>query len=318
MVKPARPLRFKIERHKIVSREQWLALRAGDITASVIGALFNVHPFTTPMQVFAEKTGVEGMEDEDSGVMRRGRRLEPVVGACFLEDHPGWRVVKANVYLRAPALRLGATPDFFLVDPSGRRGVLQAKTVTPHGFKRHWTEDTPPTWVALQCLTEMMLTRRDLGMIAAFVDTGYRCDTYYYEVPRHPAAERRLQDAVAQFWQDVGAGRTPAFDYSRDASLLPVFYPRETPGKVVDWRGDNEVPALLDERDVLKDEIAAKIARKDTIETELKFKMGDAEAALVPGYRVTLKLQHRKEHVVKASSFRMLRITQEKPETPSP
>jgi predicted phage-related endonuclease len=306
-----RPLRMKIERHP-TAPGQLHPLRASDVTASVAAALVGLHPYQTAMGLFAEKTGVEMPSIDDSTAMRRGRLLEDAVARAFLEDHAGWKVTKANVYLRAPLLRFGASPDFFVIDDNGRKGVLQAKTVAPHVYKRIWTDQTPPTYIVLQCLIEMMLARVDLGIVAALIVDGYRFELRTYNIPRHPAAERRLQDAVAQFWSDIAAGRTPNVDYARDASLLPVLFPHHVERKIVDLRGDNHLPELLDELEVVKAEIKDKIARKDAIETEMKFKMGDAEAALVTGWRITNRDQHRKEHTVKASDFRQLRIARDK------
>jgi predicted phage-related endonuclease len=309
-VRLPRPRRLKTERHKLALGEL-SPLRPLDVTASEFAALVGMHPHKTGMGLFAEKTGVEMPRDEDSVVMRRGRLLEDAVARAFLEEHPGCKLTKANEYVRAPLLRLGASLDYRLIDELGRKGVAEMKTTAPLSFKRYWTEDTPPTHVTLQCLVQMMLTNSEIGVVAVLVVDGYRFDLHTYNIPRHHAAERRIQDAVAQFWADIAAGRTPDIDYARDASLLPVLYPHHVERKVVDLRADNELPALLDEREALKEEIAAKIARKDEIETEMKFKMADAEAALVPGWRITLRDQHRKEHMVKASDFRVLRIARE-------
>jgi predicted phage-related endonuclease len=249
--------------------------------------------------------------DEDSVAKRRGRLLEAAVARAYLEEHPGCKLTKADVYVRAPLLRLGASLDYWLLDEQGRKGVAEMKTCAPHVFKRSYTADTPPTYHALQCLTQMMLTDSEIGVVAVLVVDGYRFELHSYDIPRHPAAERRIQDGVAQFWSDVEAGRTPKIDFAHDSSLLPILYPHHVEGKIADLRGDNALPELLDERERLKDEIAAKIARKDEIETEVKFKIADAEAALVSGWRITHREQHRKEHMVKASDFRVLRVVRE-------
>src|SRR5262245_34246671 len=311
-MKRARPHRLKTERFRMPAEQQWPAQRAGDLTASVIGALFGLHPRETAGGLFAKLTGVKGLDREDNAVMEHGRELEPLVAKYFLRDHVGWKVTKARVYVRAPMLRFGATPDFFLIDDQGRRGVLEAKTTTPKRFAEEWTDQTPPTWIALQCLSQMILTRAEIGWVSVLIDDGWKFQRHHYPIPRHEAAERRILDAVTQFWADVAAGREPKYDYVRDASLLPVLYPHHVAGKVVDWRGDNELPAKLDELEQLKAEIAEKTERKEAIETELKFKMADAEAAVVTGWRITNREQHRKEHTVKASDFRVLRIAREK------
>ena len=48
-----------VERHEITSREAWLELRKQDVTASTIAALFNCHPYTTALRLYAEKRGTE-------------------------------------------------------------------------------------------------------------------------------------------------------------------------------------------------------------------------------------------------------------------
>jgi predicted phage-related endonuclease len=309
-MKTARAKRLRVQRFRITSREQWLALRAGDVTASGVGALFGLHPYQTPMGLFAEKTGVL-MKDEDSIAKRRGRLLENAVAKAYQERHPNYKIVKAKHYYRATDLRLGATPDFIMIDDQRQRVALQAKTVAPLAFKRSWTDTTAPTWISLQCLTEAMLMRADYGVIAALVVDGYHFDLHEYVVPRHDAAERRIREGVAKFWDDVAVGRTPEFQ-AADRSLIAVMYPREQPGTAIDLRGDNELPMLLRRRERYKDLIEQMTERQRAIETRLMAQIGSNEAALVNDWRITFKQQHRKEYTVKATDFRVLRIAREK------
>jgi predicted phage-related endonuclease len=305
-----RTKRLKVERFRIVSREQWLALRANDVTASGVGALFGLHPYQTPRGLFAEKTDVL-TEDEDTVAMRRGRLLEDAVAKAYQERHPSYKILKARHYYRAAELRLGATPDFLMLDDKRQRAVLQAKTVAPLTFKRSWTDETPPTWISLQCLTEAMLTRAAYGVIAALVVDGWHFDLHEYVVPRHEAAERRICEAVAKFWDDVSHGRAPEFQPA-DRSLIATIYPRQTPGSTVDLRASNEWPTLLRRRERYKHLIEQATARQRAIETRLMAEMGLHETALVNDWRITFKQQHRKEYTVQATDFRVLRIAREK------
>ena len=310
-MKPARRRTMKIARIPITSREQWLALRKEDITASVVGALFGLSPYLTPAQLYAEKTGKLDPDEPDLMALRRGRLLESAVAEAFLEEHPGWKVVKARTYYRDVHRRLGATPDYHLIDPNGRKGVLQAKTVAPYVFKKSWSDETAPTWITLQTLTEALLTRSEFAMIAALQVDGFKFALNVYEVPRHEAAERRIQDAVAKFWDDAEHGKAPAIDYERDGALLAAMYPHHREGASVDLRADNEILGLLEEREKIKADMSNGRTRVDAIETEIRAKITDNEIALVNGWRLTLREQHRKEHTVKATSFRVLRATRE-------
>jgi predicted phage-related endonuclease len=304
----------QIVRIPITSRDQWLAEHNKDVTASTVGALFGLSPYLTPGQLFYQKTGKLDPDEPDSVVLRRGRLLEGAVAQAFLEENPGWKITKAHHYYRDVKRRLGATPDYHLIAPDGRKGVLQTKTVSGFAFKRSWSDETTPVWIALQTLTEAMLTRSDFGMVAALQIDGYKFELNTYTVPRHEPAERRIQDAVEQFWANAERGIAPAIDYARDSALIAAMYPHHREGASIDLRGDNELPMLLAEREALKANVTVDEERIEAIETEIREKLTDNEIGLVTGWRLTLREQHRKSYTVGPASFRVLRATREQAE----
>lgn len=301
-----------IERHEITDNETWLGWRKNDITASTIGALVGNHPYETALGLFVAKSGFE-LPPLDSDVLWRGLLYESAVAMAAGQKHPEWKITKANEYLRDPEARIGATPDFYVEgDPRGRM-ILQAKTVAPREFKANWTDDQPPFWISLQTICEAMLDDAALGIVAALVVDPYRPFVQLYEVPRHPGAEARLRSAVAQFWQDVKDGREPNPDYGRDSDLLAALYPSEVPLKAIDLISDNRLPEILAERADIKKRMKADEARCKEIETEVKFKLGDAEIGTLLNWHITWKTQRRAEHWVKASEFRVMRISDRRP-----
>jgi|SRR5580765_813446 predicted phage-related endonuclease len=299
-----------VERHKIVHMsEAHQLLRKGDITASKTGALFDVHPYETRLKLFVEKSGVE-FPTEETKTMRRGRWLEPTIGKAVSELRPDWTIEQANVYLRDPELRLGATPDFFIIgDPRGL-GVLQAKSVAPSVYRRDWLDGTePPLWITLQCLTEMMLADAAFGVIAALLVDPHQMDCVLLDVPRNPSAEIKIVGAVCKFWKQVAAGEEPAADYGRDAAVIAALAPQEVAGKAIDLAGDNYLPDLLAQRAQLKARIKVDEERCEEIETEVKFKMRDAERIVgIDGWRVTFKTGDRAGYTVPPKKLRTLRI----------
>jgi predicted phage-related endonuclease len=298
-----------IERIEITSREQWLALRKPDVTASVVASLFGCHPYVSALKLYLAHSGVE-FDEADNRVFRRGRLMEPTVALAVSEERPDWRIEKCDSYYRDPDLRLGATPDFLIHgDPRGL-GVLQTKTAAPYIYQRDWEGGaTVPFWVQLQVLTEAMLTDAAFGVVAVLEINAFDLALSIIEVPRHPAAEQRIRDAVAKFWDDVAAGREPAPDYGKDAELLKMIAPREVADKSIDLSGDNELPALLDQRAEIMTAMKGYEARKDEIETMLKFIMRDAESVVgLPDWNITWKTTHRAEYVMKAKDIRTLRI----------
>ena len=304
-----------VEHIPITSREEWLELRKRDVTASTIGALFGVHAWQTIAGLHAEKCGMEmPSPDPASSVIRRGNALESVVAAEVAKQRPEWRIRKNDLYLREPHARLGATPDFCIDgDPRGL-GVLQTKTIGSYGFKKYWVGDygeepTAPMWIILQNITEVMLADAAFGAIGVLVIGDFAFDCHVIEVPRHRPTEHKIRVAVNSFWQALEAGHVPTIDYARDGDLLKLMYPREVEGKVIDLRGDNRIVELCEIRARNAAMIAIAEKAKKAAETEMREKLGDAEIAVVQGWKVSLKTTHRPEVVQKAVDYRVLRTS---------
>jgi predicted phage-related endonuclease len=297
-----------VERRPIIDREQWLAWRRQDVTASAVAALFGAHPYLSALKLYLEKCGIEFPEN-DNAVFRRGRRMEPGVAIAVAEERPEWTIRPAREYLRAPELRLGASPDFYIDgDPRGL-GVLQAKSAAPSVYDREWG-DGPPFWITLQTLAECILSDAAFGVAAALRVDAYDMDCAIHEIPRHRGAETRILAAVAQFWDDIEHGREPDPDYGKDAELIKIIAPREAAlDKAIDLSGNNELPELLAERALLMARQRQDDARCKEIETEIKFLMRDAAIVSgLPEWRITWKTEPRKGYTVAPSEPRVLRI----------
>jgi len=305
---------MKIEKRRIDTREEWLEWRKSDVTASTIGALFDCHPYQTALKLYAEKRGTEFIV-EDNKVMRRGRWMEPAVAKAVMETRPGWVLEQGTEYLRAPDLRIGATPDFFIYGDQRGTGILQAKSVSPSVYARDWNDGKEvPLWIILQAVTEAMMTNADFIVVAALLVDAHNMDVAIHEMERSPAAEEKIIKAVAQFWKDVENGHEPPPDFGRDADTIKAIWRAEKDKDAeVDLTGLNHLPALLDERETHKADIKQMEARIDEIENEIKFLMKDAAVGVgLPGWRVTYRTSHYKSYVVKERDSRILRVTDQR------
>jgi hypothetical protein len=296
-----------IQRWTITGREEWLARRKPNINGSEIGALFGCSPFMTPYALYAEKAELAALPDIDNDAMRRGRIMEPAVAQAIREQHPDWSIVKADDYVWSPDWRLGCTPDFWISAPStARHGVLQAKSVAKPIFDAEW-QDGPPQWIVLQTLQEMMLADVSWGVIGALVLSTFTVDLKLFEFTRHAGAEAKMIAEAKRFWADVEAARPPKPDYAADGDVIKAIYARDD-GPTLDLSRDNRMPELLDRHEQLAAMGRHAETEMKAIKAEIADKLGAAAAATVPGWQITNKLQHRKETVQKASSFRVLRI----------
>lgn len=310
--------RTGVECIPIKSRADWLSLRHRDVTASEIGGLFGCHPYRSTLQIFADKTG-NGVDRGDNSAMRRGRILESAVAAAVGQERPEWAIVKASTYLRDPALRLGATPDWYVTDPERGRGILETKTADPSVFERDWANGVPLAWT-LQCLVQMMLAGAAWGAVAVLV-TSRDYPVFIYDVPRHAGAEAKIAAKVREFWTAVEGGAAPAADFTKDGGIIAAMFPRETLA-TVDLSADNRMPEILDRRSQLGEVIKTAEAEKEAIDAEIKQKIGEAAMATLPGYLITWKSQDRVDtatmtdawkaegRAIPKKSHRVLRVTE--------
>lgn len=298
-------------------RAAWLRARGRDITASVVGALFGEHEFTTLFELWAAKTGRLARRDEETPAMQRGRLLEPVAVQLLREQYPAWRIehnAAENVYFRDPAYRLGGTPDVIVHAPDRGDGVIQIKSVEASVFRRKWLDEDgnaePPLWIALQATLEAYLTGSRWAAVAPLV-IGHGLEMPLIEVPIIPGIIDAMRAKSLEFWDMVAEGREPAPDYARDAAIIERIYGEGDAFHEVDLTADNRIPALIAERRECMAERDAANARISEIDAEVKAKLGAAHIAHIPGGRkITWKPQKRAGFFVEPKTTRALRYPQ--------
>lgn len=291
----------------VEGREDWLAMRRQDVTASEVAALFGRHPYATMLSLYAEKAGLVQGQAEENDAMRRGRWMEPAIIAACAEapEFDGRWIDRASHYYRSPSLRLGATPDAYVRGIEGEPlEPLDAKSVSSFVFDTQWSEG-PPLHIQLQVLVQAMLLRAPRGWVACAVMTP-ELPLTVYEVPRHEKAEAMILDAVAAFWKAVEAGEAPE-PTAGDHPTLSALFPTVEKPEPLDWTADDEVQKLLDERASLKEEISPKDGRLKEIDALLKARIGAHETAVAAGWKVTWKERAAYTTTVKAA--RVLRVT---------
>lgn len=300
----------------ITSREQWLAARRQDVTASTVGGLLGVSDYVTAYGLWALKSGRIEEDPEDNPAMKRGRLLEPVALQLLAEERPGWAIEAPGVYLRDPAVRLGATPDAYATRPDiAGRGVVQVKTTTETVFRSKWVDpDTrdvvPPLWIVAQAIVEAHLSGAAWACVACLV-VGYGLDLHVVDVPIHSGLINRIRAEVVEFWRRVAEGDPPPADYGRDAAIIAGLY-ADDDGSEIDLSDDERIADLITERAKLKaieaQGSAAEKARKP-IDTEIVHRLGNAtRARLSGGVTVEAKTVKRSGFTVAPSSYRTVKV----------
>jgi hypothetical protein len=298
-------------------RGAWLAARNFDVTASVAAAVFGVHPYVTPYQLWAIKTGRLSPEpEEESEAMERGNLLEPVVVEMIRRRHPDWTVTYGNdrAYFRNPELRIGATPDAF-VDRPDRYGttLCQIKTASESAFRDHWLdpetgEIVPPTWIAVQAITEATLTGCASACVAVVVITWRgTLQLHIVDVPIHLRLWKRLVDKVAEFWAMVDSGKEPDPDWSRDgAAVLDVY--RESQPERRDLTGDPDIDATVERYLDAKATATAATRILDDLRPRIVRALGPAEVGETTRWEISARTTTRTGPLGQPVQSRALRI----------
>ena len=147
----------------------------------------------------------------------------------------------------------------------------------------------------------MMVCGRSRGVLAIMVRAP-SFPLHLFNVARHPAAEARILDAVAEFWRMWDAGEHPQPQTA--AGLAEMV----SDGSHRDFSGDNEIVALLAERAELMPVRRDAEKRLDEIDGAIKERLGPASTAWCPGWSLTFKSQTRRETVLPEKQFRVLRV----------
>jgi hypothetical protein len=303
-----------IETLPLVDRLQWLAARRDYCGASEIAALIGLHPWLSPFELWARKTG-RLPEAEETPAMRRGRLLEPVAIDIVAEDHPSWTVARnpvpgGKMFIDRRA-RIACTPDAIAIDPLRGRGVVQVKSVSPRVYRREWRnaegEIELPLWVAVQASVEAALTESRWAAVAALVvEDVIAC--HVIDVPLLKGIVERVKAEVRTFWKHVERETQPAPDYGRDLNAIKLLN-LETVPSVGPVEIDNEdLVNALAEHVLCAADLKALKARQDKAEALIRSVMGAHETALAGDWFFSNKPVSRKAYTVKETTYRALRI----------
>lgn len=301
-------------------RKAWLAARQKDVTASVIGALFegqdgsSLHPYMTRLGLWLLKTGRAKDDAADDGAILRGRILEVAAVEYLRELRPDWTIqhnARENIYYRDPDARIGATPDVIVECPQRGRGVVQIKSVEASKYRREWLDSEGvadvPLWIQLQATTEAHMTGAQWAAVCPMV-VSYDLQMPIIDVPLMPGVMEAVRARVDDFWQAIAEDREPIIDYSRDGILLSKMHAIGDPNEAVDLRETiPDLVGLLSDRAMLVDKKNATEAAIDRVDTQVKAALGSAEEGFIGDGRSITWRTHRRGTGREAVTFRQLR-----------
>ena len=273
-------------------RDAWLALRATNVGASEVAALFDAQPAYAPGRFALWQVKAGRMEPEPVGNerVRWGLLLEDAIAAAAAERE-GWRVLP-GVFATADRCRgLSATLDRIIAEPGEAEraegltgpGALELKNVDWLTHRAKWGEE-PPLHILLQLQAQLACTGFEWGALAALVGGN---DLRIYRYRRREKVIAEIERRVAAFWQSVRVGAAPNADASDSATRALAAIEPEVVDEPADLTADPEAAILAaDFAAAAKEEKAAEKRRKEAGNRLLQ-KLGGHRWAKVPGWRVS-------------------------------
>lgn len=262
-------------------RTQWLAERRTGIGGSDIAAILGLSKWRTPLQVYQEKRGEIGGQD-DNAAMRWGRYLEPVVRQAYA-DETGREVRAAPDMLRHPrhAFLLANLDGFVSADQPGTRiaRIFEAKTArSADGWGEVGSDEIPQPYL-LQVQHYMGVTGFGVADVAVLIGGS---DFRIYEVPADPELQEMIVDAAADFWSRVQRGDPPEPVTVSDAVAR---WGRTSKSDLV--MADGETIAAVARIRALRAQIASLEAQEDQARAVVMRALGECDT-LVDGAGKTL------------------------------
>lgn len=185
---------------------KWLDWRRKGIGASSVGALFDVHPFTTKQDLWKEiVSGVS--QDVETFYMRRGKEIEaaimPLLRKQFGLD------IREQVCLEDkefPVIR--ATLDGW-VPEAGM--VFEIKYI--NSFDRYKNITAPPQYHRLQIQQQMMVANAAIGFYVCSQDgINYKILMEYPD----PQMQAEIRHRVRDFWENYVVKKVPPSAVNKD------------------------------------------------------------------------------------------------------
>lgn len=285
----------------------WLELRKTGIGASEIAMVLGESPYGSALELYANKIGRFEKDLADNEAVYWGKKAEPLIVEAYAE-RTGRGTRRANKLLRSTRYPWAlCTLDGETWEAANDQDPwpFEAKNVTI--FKAGEWADGAPSHFYYQVQQQLLVTGAQKGTIAALLG-GNRM--VWQDVPRDEVTIRKIVYYGERFWERVQKRDVPHPDGTESTKrALAALYP-EGSGTVVLPGNASE---LVDRLEMLKAQQKILQDERDSIENGLRAALGEAELGVLPDRRsVSWKLQHRKETVIPANSFRVLRIHQPK------
>lgn len=294
----------------MTTRDQWLTLRRNSLGASDAAIILGASNYGSPVSLWSEKTGLAESVVEETADMEWSRVAELSL-AKWYEMKTGRPIENPGEYEIATHPKypwMSATLDRVVYSEEDDALIpLELKNMSLFN-QSEWDDlaGHAPIKYLIQLQHQMAVTNAPAGAFCCCI--GGKAPIHF-DVPRDDEfIDETLIPVLEEFWGYVQDEEMPPVDGSEPTrKALKRLYPEETNESIV-------LPFEAFEKDERRMELKGleKELKKelDEIDNWLLSVLKENSVGIGPGFNYTLKKQERKESVIPACSFKVLRRQQ--------
>ena len=263
------------------NKEKWLEIKKNGIGGSEIAAIVGFSKWTSPYELWLEKTGVVEPEDKsDNEAVYWGTVQEETVAKEFAK-RTGKKVRKQGIIQDEEVPYFLASVDRVI---DGENAILECKTANAYA-KDAWKDDNIPDNYYCQVQWYCGITGADRAYIAVLIGGNH---FVWKTVERNDNDIEQLRKAGKDFWEKVQKNIVPEVDGSEACQqALQQRYETSKPDTLIAFDSKaKEMFELYDRACALMDEAKQ---QKTLAENYFKNELGENEAGEYMERKVTWK-----------------------------
>ena len=299
-----------------LTKQEWLTWRQKGVGGSDIASICGINPWHSALACYYDKTEKIPELEAENLPAELGIFLEPFIAVKFekwLKENEDIDIVimKAPYIFQHPTNKIAlANLDGHFFHPLKNEDVIVEYKTTSERNYTNWIDENIPDYYYLQIQWYLYVTDCKTCYLATLVGNNKFIVTV---IERNDEVIEQINVKVDEFWKNfIEKKVAPAPDGSASAKeILNLMYKDVEVGKEITIE-EPEFIGYMEAVSSIKSK--AKDLKKDLEQYQqwIKEKMGTAETGFCGEWKITWKEQQKKEHLVKASKFRVLRIAKNK------
>mgnify|MGYP003305901113 FL=1 len=269
-----------------LTHNEWLLMRNLSIGGSEIATAIGASRWSTPFQLWTQKTGRSEKSKSNQEAMYWGTVMEPILREEF-SKRTGYQVKEVDyIFSSIKYDFLTANIDGCILLPNDEYAILEIKTASSHS-ESDWLDGVPIEYY-IQTQYYLYITGLNKAFIAVLIGGN---NFKYIELDRDETTIDVIVKLAVKFWETYIIHDVPPPVKDLDNDILNKIYPKSNPITV---NMPSEFLSVLEQYNAAKLLLEKGKTNKEEAEAKIKAFLQDAEVGLIGEYKICYKTISRK------------------------